>query len=167
MRTPRFIIRWLQKWARYIIANRDPDQIIGPRKQPYMLRWHVFRTKYFGGLYIHLFLADDDDRALHDHPFASLSFVIDGEMREIYAQRGWNPSNKQHHSVRMFRGRDIVWRRAEFAHRMELLTPSALTFFFIGPNVRQWGFWCEKIGWRHWREYCDTEDEGLIGKGCD
>jgi hypothetical protein len=171
LRLSRRITAWLASRLRAIIVNRRCDQEIGPPEQPYMLRWVLFRKEWLGGLYLHIFLNDDDDRALHDHPFPSLSITLSGEIREVYSERGWNPSDKSQHSVRMIRDGDIVWRSAKFAHRLELRSATAMTLFIIGPHIKPWGFFCKR-GWIPWQEYAhpesysDPQHYGRIGAGC-
>ena len=54
------------RWAR----NREPDFIIGGHEAPYLRRhWLIPRNRFFN-IYVHEFLRSDDDRALHDHPWA-------------------------------------------------------------------------------------------------
>jgi len=166
---PKAVFDPIRKRAMRVIESREPDNIIGPREAPYMLRWITMpRAKLLPNAYIHLFKNDDDDRALHDHPRASMSLILDGVYREVYAQNGFDPRDKEQHSVRMIRAGDVVFRSAKFSHRIELVTPTALTLFMLGPKTRDWGFWCPK-GWRHWEVYSDPSevDYGLIGRGCD
>lgn len=47
---------------------RAPDFYIGGNANPYLLRWWVIPRNRFFNVYLHKFLRDDDDRALHDHP---------------------------------------------------------------------------------------------------
>lgn len=60
----------------------------------------------------------------------------------------------------------ITARRANAAHRIEVLSAPVITLFITGPRVREWGFLCPK-GWRHWREFTDPTDSGQTGRGCD
>jgi len=166
MRLPSFITKPLLRWAERVQASRPPDRRIGPTDAPYMERWHIYRNNKLGGLYLHVFHHDDDDRALHDHPFRSLSISIDGEMREIYAENGSDPKDTKQHSARIVRTGKVVARGGRFSHRMELLTDTATTLFFIGPHFRDWGFHCPR-GWRSWRDYCDPLDPNKVGPGCD
>ena len=154
MRAPEFIVRWLQRVAVRTVSTRHPDDVIGEGDGPYLLRWHLFkRRKWLGNVYLHLFLRDDDDSALHDHPFPSLSIAIGGRMGELYAPCGSDPSDPRQHNFRLINKGDIVWRRATFAHRMELVDDTAWTVFIIGPKVREWGFACPGRGWIHHREF--------------
>ena len=64
--------------------GRQPDFVIGPVEDPYLLRWWVIeRNKHEGNHYRHCIIKSDDDRALHDHPWPSVSIVREGVLREI------------------------------------------------------------------------------------
>ncbi|MGD9770105.1 MAG: hypothetical protein AB7U62_20910 [Pseudolabrys sp.] len=142
----------LKRRADVLMESRPHDFTIGPAADPYMLRWHIARSRVFGGCYLHHFLRSDDDRALHDHPWPSLSLLLDGVVQELYAPRGTDPSDRMAHRGRVMRPGSLVYRRARFAHRVCLVTPTATTLFLIGPEVREWGFWCPQ-GWRRWQDY--------------
>ncbi len=142
----------LKQWARCLMASRPPDYDIGPG---YMRRWWVVPRNDFANVYLHDFARSDDDRALHDHPWASTSFIIAGRYRE-HTPEGVFARNAG----------DVVSRAAEALHRVELFEAErALTLFITGPKVREWGFACPQ-GWRHWREFVDDRDTGRIGRGC-
>ena len=121
----------------------------------YMERWVVIPNNKYFNIYLHHFLHDDDDRALHDHPWWSVSFLLRGVLREIMREQS-----------RVIRRWLPVWRRPTHTHRLELVSKEALTLFITGPWVREWGFHCPK-GWRHWTKFVDTTDTGKIGRGCD
>jgi len=131
--------------------RRAPDLRIG---DDYLWRWYLIPRNRFFNIYLHRFAKSDDDRALHDHPWFSVSFLLRGEMLE-------------HH----FNGRrHIPWlrpvfRSAKFAHRLELVQGPVWTLFITGPRIREWGFYCPQ-GWRHWTDFA-TLDGSQIGKGCD
>jgi hypothetical protein len=65
------------------VASREPDFIIGDQANPYLVRWWLRRDREHGCEYLHQILRDDDDRALHDHPWPSTSIVLSGVLREI------------------------------------------------------------------------------------
>jgi hypothetical protein len=128
-------------------------RVIHTGNEPYLVRWHIIpRNKWFN-IYLHHILKSDDERALHDHPWASLSFKLKGPLSEVYSLPlavGFEgmPSHD----------RNIPWlwpvyRSSTFAHRL-VLPPgkSAWTIFITGRHVRLWGFWCPQ-GWRYWRDY--------------
>lgn len=127
----------------------------------YLKRWHILPRNRFLNLYLHKFEHDDDDRALHDHPWHSLSLPIIGGYWDV--RRGGA----------MFRCKPwrFVYRRATHAHRVVLHRNAdgsqrvAWSLFLTGPRIREWGFLCPQ-GWRSWREYAAPGDKGKIGKGC-
>ena len=133
---------------------RDPDFIIGEPDRPYLLRWWILPKNKWFNVYIHLILRNDDDRALHDHPWSSLSVILSGSYREITKT-----------SRRVHRPGGFILRHAEYAHRLEVVNGPVWTLFITGPNIREWGFHCPK-GWVHWQTFCATDDKGRIGAGC-
>lgn len=161
------------------IFYRKPDFKVGDPADPYMLRWWVIpRNKYFN-IYLHKFLKDDEDRALHDHPWASLSIILKGRYIE-HTPNGFK---------RLFKCFSFIYRNATYTHRIELLRKEILnpawckipvkqneplfveisrpvwTLFITGPKVREWGFHCPK-GFVHWQDFVDRENPGAVGKGC-
>ena len=129
---------------------RKADQEIGDN---YMLRWHLMRKPGIRNLYAHLYLGSDDDRALHDHPWASWSILLWGNLIEVTEK-----------------GEKRIWplipkfRSAEYSHRLVLRNKRALTLFYTGKKTREWGFHCPK-GWVHWTKFTDAEGN-QTGAGC-
>ncbi len=152
---------WL---ARRLPPHRPPDFVIGEPDAPYMLRWWLIPRNRLFNVYLHLVLRDDDDRALHDHPWPSVSLLLEGELGEVFLDRDGSERTRI-----MSAGR-IVWRGARFTHRLFLPMPerAAMTLFITGPVIREWGFRCPQ-GWRHWREFTAARDgdRGRIGRGCE
>jgi hypothetical protein len=138
---------------------RPPDFIIGGPERPYLLRWWLLRTKYLR-IYLHKIMRDDDDRALHDHPWWNISIVLRGGYREVTAAGAeWRGPGS------------IVVRRATAAPRLELPVRNGgirycWSLFITGPRIREWGFHCPN-GWRVWHEFVDTRDRGQVGRGCE
>lgn len=171
------------RFADWIIARmtrREPDVVIGRGNPlgPYLLRWFVIPRNRFFNVYLHKFLRSDDDRALHDHPWANCSVLLRGCYNEHTIDAGGVHQRRllQAGAVR------IRWS-GKFAHRVELLhpaiaigngTPKAFgapipcwTLFITGPRYRAWGFHCPDQGWIHWERFTADDDRGAIGKGCD
>lgn len=145
------------------ITRRPPDIIIGAPEQPYLRRWHVIPRNRFFNIYLHHFLASDDDRALHDHPWVNLSILLKGFYFE-HCEDGGILFRKQG---------DWVFRRSgKISHRIELgsfMIPkleSAWTLFITGPRYRMWGFHCPN-GWKPYYEFLSRYDGADHGKGCD
>lgn len=63
------------------VFGRKPDFVIGDLSNPYLLRWWVIPRNRFFNVYLHKFLRDDDDRALHDHPWWSMSIILSSTLR--------------------------------------------------------------------------------------
>lgn len=164
MKLPKLITDALYRWVERQ-ARRPPDFIIQRGGEPQLLRWHMLKTRYCG-LYLHCFTRDDDDRALHDHPWPSLSIMLKGTVRELYATRDFNPILNEGTAERLHVEGDVIFRKASFAHRILVPGEPAWTLFFVGPRIRAWGFWCAH-GWRPWQVFVDQSDSGKIGRGCE
>lgn len=154
----KWLTRFLDRWLGY--PNRFPDFLIGPEGNPYMERWWIIPRNKFFNIYLHNILHDDDDRALHDHPWWSVSFCLHGDILEVYRKKGSWLEGK-----RCIGKGDIVFRNGADAHRLELVTKEAKTLFITGPRFREWGFHCPQ-GWRPWFEFTKSGKPGQMGKGC-
>jgi hypothetical protein len=153
-------------WPAFLTFPRPPDFIVGGEDDPYLRRWHLLPRNSWFNVYLHNFRRSDDDRALHDHPYRNVSIILAGTYWEhtasgdVLVRKPWRPWAPWR----------IVFRRAEAAHRVQLLASESgespvWTLFLTGPRVREWGFHCPN-GWRHWREFTDERDGGAIGRGC-
>ena len=129
---------------------RVADEVIG---EQYLRRWHLRRKPGGHNLYLHRYDGSDDDRALHDHPWRSVSILLWGRLSEVTP-----------HSTRRVWPLLPKYRSAEYAHRLQLDSRFALTLFFTFPKEREWGFICPK-GWVHWRQFTD-ETGRRTGQGC-
>jgi hypothetical protein len=165
---PHWITRRIWDALMHRVAlTRPADFVIGGKDNPYMLRWWVIpRNKYFN-IYLHHILRSDDDRALHDHSYWNLSFLLQGSYKEILPVVPNDPWWGTWSKIRATG--DLVFRTAEASHRLELMNEgqaSCWSLFVTGPRTREWGFACEK-GWRPWKEFVDPTDPGKPGPGCD
>lgn len=107
----------------------------------HMLRWHFLPRNRWFRVYVHKFVRDDCDRAFHDHPWDSWSLCLWGRMTELTpeGERQLGPGK-------------LVYRPAEFQHRVMLNGGPAWTLFIVGRKRREWGFWCRR-GFVHWTEF--------------
>jgi len=172
----RHVADWLfQRLFHHVAMQRLPDFTVGERHDPYLQRWWLLPRNRFFNVYLHCFMRSDDDRALHDHPWHSLSLLLNGESIEHTIAAGGI------HERRWLCAGDIRFRSATFAHRIEL-PPNMIfgngyvervsplpcwTLFLTGPVLRDWGFHCTERGWIPWQRFTDPSDKGLVGKGCD
>lgn len=146
----------MAEWASSIMRSREPDFVIGPVDNPYLRRWWITPRNDFGpNVYLHEILRSDDDRALHDHPWANTSMLLDGGYIE--------------HTPEGVFERRAPWvgsREAESLHRLEVEDGGrAVTLFITGPKVRDWGFDCPN-GWVPWQVFTASDNPGEIGRGC-
>lgn len=171
MRLPPLLLRALDAALTWLVSDaRRPDVTIGvktftdydrpgsrlPDGEPvYLERWWVIaRNRWPINVYLHLLHRSDDDRALHDHPWANVSIVLSGRYREH------TPAG-----VFLREAGDVVRRPAEALHRLELVDGAPCrTLFLTGRVSRVWGFLCPK-GWIPHTDFTARNAEGLT-KGC-
>jgi len=148
-------------WFKTLVSGA-PHFVIGGAERPYLLRWYLIPRNRFCSIYLHKFLRDDDDRALHDHPWGFISLMLRGSYIEMTSRgpirRGWlslafRPAEYRH--------RVVLWRR----QGSEEMIP-CWTLVITGAKKRTWGFWCPK-GFVPWHEFVNPTDAGQVGKGCE
>ena len=134
--------RYFRQWWR-----REPHLVVyTPEGEPYLVRWWIIPRNPLLNVYLHKFVRDDNDRALHDHPWVSLSILIKGTYVE-HLER----------SSRTFHAPAVIPRGCPHPHRLELVgmmgaRDPVWTIFITGPKVREWGFLCPN-GWVPWEEF--------------
>lgn len=126
-----------------------PAKVIG---SSYLSRWHVIPRNPFFNIYLHRFIGSDDGRAMHDHPWWSLSLLLRGTLIELRKGKG----------SRLPRWMEPTLRRPSDAHRLVHIGKPAWTLFITGPVVRDWGFHCPR-GWQHWRTMTDGKGNKIGG----
>lgn len=150
---------WRKWWNGWL--NGGPHFVIGDR---YLLRWYLLPRNPWLNVYLHQFLHDDEDRALHDHPWRFISIMLHGAYWEVVTGGQW-----------IFReALSVAFRDATHLHRVVLLKADGpervpipcWTVVITGRVVRDWGFWCPK-GFVHWQDFTAPGDYGQVGKGCD
>lgn len=165
----RWVCLKLREKYRHKLYNRPDATITGNSPlSVYLYRWFVIPRNRWANVYLHVFMRSDDDRALHCHPWCSVSFIIGATgYEEIYARRKWYLFGPVVNYVRTIPSGSIVFRRARFRHRIVLNGDGMpVTLFLTGPRVREWGFWCPK-GFVHWKKFTAHDDPGRIGRGCE
>lgn len=183
MKLPEFARKFLLRRAKRMMAGREPDFYIGNKNNAYLRRWWVIPKNRLFNIYLHDFRRSDDSRALHDHPYANCSILLNGEyiehvQCEIHGRIAW---------VRMLlriptrwvekhrRGSgDIVFRSAKSAHRIELHQDIKAVYASLNDGGIELAYERSEIpvitlfitgprirewgflcpqGWRHWRDY--------------
>lgn len=137
---------------------------IGGDENPYLRRWFVTPRGEGCATFLHQFLRDDDNRALHDHPWHSVSIILSGGYIDHTPDGAFLRS-----------AGDVLMREPLSRHRVELLRAEndapvvSWTLFLVGPRVREWGFWCPDGGserFVHWKDFTTGEHGERIGAGC-
>lgn len=163
------LAEWLYLRLRARVADRRaPNFVVGAANPDgaYLRRWYLLPRNRFLNVYLHQFLRDDDDRALHDHPWPWLSFLLAGAYIEhTIAAGGIHRRTWREHGSLKVSG---PWR----AHRIELVKSEAgpapcWTVFITGPVIRNWGFLCAQRGWVPWQRFTAPGKPGETGPGCD
>lgn len=159
----------LWSWVKRLISLK-PHFAIGGLDNPYLFRWYVLPRNPWLNLYLHKFVRDDEDRALHDHPWWFVSLILRGGYVEHYWGRFLNGTWGEH--FRVAKPGSIIRRPATHQHRVVLNRGSssgenpgqplpAWTLFLTGPKFREWGFWCRPATpcriWRDWES--DSADK--------
>lgn len=173
--------RWIPRLHSHLLRKhgyaREPDFIIGGRRNPYMLRWYLtpwsqydrrdpplwaqITKRVLPNVYLHHFLRSDDDRALHDHPWFNMSIVLQGDYWEITPKGRFLRSTGAikirtpwaAHRVELFKACNAVDKGGVvLQHTVNEI--EAWTLFITGPRVREWGFLCPK-GWINWQKFGD------------
>jgi hypothetical protein len=148
------------QWFERVAARRPPDFVVGSTEDPYLKRWWLIPRNSFFNVYLHRFLHSDEDRALHDHPYANVSALLDGAYTEVTIAAGGVERR------RVYAVGAVKFRRAATAHRIVLHAGPCWTLFVTGPRLREWGFHCPR-GWRRWQDFVSPLGKGQIGRGCD
>ena len=144
----------MQAWARSRM-QRSPDFVIGGEDAPYLRRWWIVPRNETQNVYLHEILRDDDDRALHDHPWENVSYLLIGRYLEITPEGEF-----------LREAGSLIRRQAGDAHRLQLIDGErCVSLFFTGVKTREWGFHCPK-GWVHWRDFTAGPNGELVGAGC-
>jgi hypothetical protein len=111
-----------------------------------LTRYFLLRTPVFA-VYLHHLHVSDEDRALHDHPWSFVTFLLSSGYYE------WTPVGQGVGAVvRTWRRRfSVLYRPATWQHRLELVKPT-WTLVLRFRTVRDWGF-ITPDGWLDWRSY--------------
>jgi hypothetical protein len=120
-------------FIRYALKYK-PDEKITSDGKLYLVRWHIIKSRFLN-IYLHRFVGPDK-RIMHDHPWASLSYMLDGFFIENFKK---TPASREEVRV-VVRGK-WTYRNSRMLHH---LTPSvrygAWTLFLTGPKFKHWGF---------------------------
>lgn len=140
-------------------------EVIGPAECPILIRWTLLNFgRGTGKLMLHRFLPNADDRAVHDHPWPFVTFVLrgyyddwnmcerclgTGEGEALDVRRfpcGACGGSGIQHGERM-KPLTLRYRPAEHVHRTRAGPDGCWTLIWAGPVERRWGFWRRGVWW--------------------
>ncbi len=169
------VLAWAQRYASRHVNARGvvgPDFVV-ERDGPQLERWWLIPRNRWFNVYLHRFVKSDEDRALHDHMYVNLSWILGpGGYNEVMPVQGSAPWDPVRGLVRTWAAArsagSLIVRWPTAAHRIVLPTDEPVWSLFItGPRVRHWGFWCAH-GFRPWEEFVSQKPgSNSVGRGCD
>lgn len=111
----------------------------------YITRLHLLKTPWFA-VCLHWINKPDPEPYLHDHPVTFLSVILRGG----YSEFRWTPRDgnhqRTHHWFNFIRATQLD------QHTISSVEPGTLTLCFMGPKIRDWGFFTGG-GWVYWKDY--------------
>lgn len=161
----------MKAWLKKLVAFFYVYSEIVIKDVLYMRRWR-FLPDWLPGFRVHNILQSDDDRALHDHPFSFVTFILKGGYYEYLADG----------SKTLHRAPAVLYRPATTMHRIELfrqwrvMGPDGLpwiqspglvpawTFVLRTRYFREWGF-ATKNGWVHNKAFVQKREGHHIDTG--
>lgn len=175
-RVVRFLADKLVDWC---VDNDRVHLIKGDgEKTVYLVRYIVLKSKFLT-IFIHRFLRSDKQDP-HDHPWNFFTYIISGcyyehfydrsaPLAEIDLKQTINGTHEVHKVYTQYWSKttnvrkegSVAYRRANDIHRVELDRSYTLdeihlapyTVCFIGPRVREWGFWTSDTIFVDWRRH--------------
>lgn len=133
------------------VASRIPRTLITRAKgQPYLHRAYLSPKvpgdlKDLGpNLFLHTFVADDDEGQLHCHPWEwSVSYILVGSYREVRStpkRRDEKLVVLKKPTVKLFKPGMINVIKSDTFHNVSLVTKDVWTLFLHGPRTTEWAF---------------------------
>ena len=131
--------------------TRPPDEII---EDFYLRRWHSLRG--LCALALRPPLCRERSVRLGARP--PLALAVPLPPGNIDRNRGNHPTARRQ-TFKICRG-TVAYRPPHFSHRLDLISGPAVTLFFVGPRLREWG-WYLPGGWRPWHEVSGVDEDGV------
>lgn len=103
-------------------------QKLGNPECPYMRRWVLDFGQF--SIRLHHWLASDDQRNFHDHPWWFVTLILWGGYVD-QSPEGDDPLKQG----------SIRFRKAEFQHTVNVNKGGCWSVLLTGPTTRRWGFW--------------------------
>lgn len=131
-----------QWWANRFSSVGNPWRLfwrdqLGDPACPYITRW-VVDIGPLGSLRLHHWYGNDDQRAMHDHPWGFLTLVLWGGYADVHYAEPPTEHGSYHTVTEWLRAGQIRWRSATHAHTVQ--TTGAWTLLWTQPKQRYFGF---------------------------
>jgi hypothetical protein len=110
--------------------------ILKRNKKPYLIRYTLFKCKWFSIKLHKTLISDIGD--LHDHPWNYISLILWGGYWEwTYIKL----LNKQFLAKKWYCPGSILFRKANIPHKLEIPTNKyCISLIFTSYKLRDWGF---------------------------
>lgn len=136
-------------WIDRVLMRFIPFIVIESKwNGPYMVRYKIFRCRWFK-IFLHHILRSDEDPELHDHPWDFISLILWEGYHEVLQGRTGA-------TIRRVRCGAVVRHRAADAHRLILDRP-AWTLVGVTGKKRTWGFYDFDDRWMSYRDFFDRK----------
>lgn len=172
------LVNWCDRTGRTHYIKGDGEETT------YLVRYIVLKSKYLT-IFIHRFMRSDAGHP-HDHPWNFLTYIISGSYTEHFYDRAkpkpkaWLQKQVNGKAVQsgvvfgeywtetlnVRTAGSIAYRRANDIHQVECdkeltldeIQDAPYTVCFIGPRIREWGFWVDDVTFKDWREYLNIRN---------
>jgi len=163
------LMKLITAGCEYVMASREPNQLIKRHSEPYISRWMLSRKaavpvyddpawQTLGGtlgfipselenLYLHRYDRSDKDDP-HCHPWANMTLVVRGYYREHCYESGTNKLI----ASRIRKVGDVVVRSADSVHAIVETSPDCVSLFGTFKKEKDWGFHTDN-GFVHSSQY--------------
>lgn len=133
----------------------------------YLIRYYLIPSNKYFNIYLHKFMSSDEDIALHDHPWDSLSILLYNSYIECIPENKEKWLNNESRSIIEIERKQfsVIYRDASWIHKIVLHKGPVYTLFITSSYKRNWFFWCDKgpVLSSDFLDKTGTE----VGKGCD
>lgn len=119
----------------YRLTQRRPMRLIRIDGQPYLERYHIAKIGPIR-IWLHHFVREDEERAVHDHPWSALSLILTGGYTEEHIEDSFAFNYRD---LKAPRWNWIPWHKQ---HRIVAVSKDTWTLMLVGPRTgREWHFY--------------------------
>lgn len=123
------------------LASKFPVESVPQIGVCVMRRFFVRRSKEKGNVYVHHFIAAQNEERAHDHPWNFISFMLAGGYTEIVYDHGKEVSRTRYSAPR------VLYRDRNCIHKLVEIEADTWTVVFTSRWLGRWGYWTEQGRW--------------------